>query len=98
MLAVVGSSKNAAARLPRTPQNKAPVDVNWANANSRSQSFIDQAVPKIALLGVVEFSKLGRRCLKQFQSRHFYVANTKPAKARMLRMNAGNCALAIMFS
>ena len=79
MLAVVGSSKNAAARLPRTPQNKAPVDVNWANANSRSERFIDQAVPKLALLGVVEFSKLGRRCLKQFQSRNFYAANTKPA-------------------
>src|SRR6185312_10761395 len=59
MLAVVGASKNSASRLPRTPQNEAPVDKNWANANGRSDTSTEQAVPKLALLGVVRLSKLG---------------------------------------
>src|SRR6185437_2320575 len=50
----------------------------------RSDRFVDQAVPELALPRAFEFSKLGRGCLKQFQSRHFHIANPKTAWARMV--------------
>src|SRR5579872_7369147 len=98
MLAIVRSRENSAARLPGTPQNEAPVYVNWANAKSRSETIIYQAVPKLALPGIVEFNKLGRLSLKQFESRNFSVAKTKPTLTRILPHEPGQLRLSHMLS